>query len=181
MGTVFRFHAVKRPFLWIAAAWAVHQMLPEVIFVMVGSGALWEEARARVSALGLEAMFRFPGQVKNVTDYLACFDLFMLTSASEGLPNSLIEAQLAGVPVLSTDVGGARETFSPGVTGRLVAEAIAEALAEAAVQCLTDEDWRSGAKERSREMALQSFSIERYVENLFALYEIPPARATVSP
>lgn len=180
LGTVFRFHAVKQPLLWIEAAWAVHQMLPDVIFVMVGGGPLWEEARARVSALGLEAMFRFPGQVKNVTDYLACFDLFMLTSASEGLPNSLIEAQLAGVPVLSTDVGGARETFSPDVTGRLVAEATAEALAEAAVQCLTDEDWRSGAKERSREMALRSFGIERYVENLFALYEISPARATVS-
>ena len=181
MGTAFRFHAVKRPLLWIEAAAAIHQMLPDVIFVMVGDGPLWEEARARVSALGLEAAFRFPGQVKNIMDYLACFDLFMLTSASEGLPNSLVEAQLAGVPVLSTDVGGARETFSPGVTGRLVAQATPEALAEAAVACLADEGWRSNAKEKSREFALRWFGIEHYVENLFALYDCAHAPAAVNP
>ncbi len=170
VGTVFRFHPVKRPLLWIDAAEAIHRALPGVHFVMVGAGALLEEARGRVSSHGLEGIFHFPGQVKNVPDYLACFDLFMLTSTSEGLPNSLVEAQLAGVPVLSTDVGGARETFSPGVTGRLVKAASAEALAEAAVVCLTDDKWRGAARERSRETALRSFSIERYVENLLALY-----------
>ncbi|MGI9169332.1 MAG: glycosyltransferase, partial [Caulobacteraceae bacterium] len=138
LGTVFRFHAVKRPLLWIEAARAVHAELPNAVFVMVGDGALLGEARARVSALGLEASFRFPGQVKNVPDYLACFDLFMLTSRREGLPNSLVEAQLAGVPVLSTDVGGARETFLPGVTGRLAPGDSAEALGAAAIDCLTD-------------------------------------------
>ncbi len=181
VGTVFRFHAVKRPLLWVETARAVHQALPDVIFVMVGGGPLWHEARARVASLGMESVFHFPGQVKNVPDYLACFDLFMLTSVSEGLPNSLVEAQLAGVPVLSTDVGGARETFSPGVTGRLVARATPEALAEAAVACLADEGWRSNAKEMSRAFALQRFSIERYVENLFAHYDGTPAGAPVNP
>src|SRR5471030_1188339 len=112
---------------------------------MVGDGALLDEVRVRVSSLGLRGIFHFPGQVKNVPDYLACFDLFMLTSESEGLPNTLVEAQLAGVPVLATDVGGARETFSSGVTGRLVTAATPEALAEAAVACLTDHDWRHEA------------------------------------
>jgi glycosyltransferase involved in cell wall biosynthesis len=173
VGTVFRFHPVKRPLLWVEAAQAIHRVLPGVHFVMVGDGALLAEVRARVSACGLEDIFHFPGQVKNVPDYLACFDLFMLTSESEGLPNTLVEAQLAGVPVLATDVGGARETFTPGVTGRLVTAATAEALAEAAVACLTDDEWRGAARARSRQGALQSFSIERYVENLLALYGPP--------
>jgi glycosyltransferase involved in cell wall biosynthesis len=175
VGTVFRFHPVKRPLLWIEAAVAIHRALPGVHFVMVGVGALMEEARERVSFYGLDEIFHFPGQVKNVPDYLACFDLFMLTSESEGLPNSLVEAQLAGVPVLSTDVGGARETFSPGVTGRLAPAATAEALAEAAVACLTDDDWRRDARGRSREDALRSFSIECYMENLLALYGSSPS------
>ena len=173
MGTVFRFHSIKRPLLWIEAARLVHAALPGVIFVMVGDGPLWEDAQARVAALGLEATFRFPGQVKNVPDYLACFDLFMLTSLSEGLPNSLIEAQLAGVPVLSTDVGGARETFLPEITGRLAADS-AEALAKAAVACLTDDAWRAAAGVRSRENALHAFSIDRYMENLFSRYGVAP-------
>ncbi|MEO8927809.1 MAG: glycosyltransferase [Caulobacteraceae bacterium] len=175
MGAVFRFHAVKRPLLWIEAARAVHQALPNAIFIMVGDGALWEEARARVAALGLEAVFHFPGQVKNVADYLACFDLFMLTSSSEGLPNSLVEAQLAGVPVLATDAGGARETFVPGVTGRLAPDASAETLAAAAVACLTDEVWRAAARARSREHALRVFGIDAYMKNLMAVYGSAPA------
>jgi glycosyltransferase involved in cell wall biosynthesis len=170
VGTVFRFHPVKRPHLWVDAALAIHRALPGVHFVMVGGGALLEEVRARVSSYQMDGIFHFPGQVKNVPDYLACFDLFMLTSSSEGLPNSLVEAQLAGVPVISTDVGGARETFSPGVTGRLVKVATPEALAEAVVACLTDDQWRDAAREAARAVALRSFSIERYMEDLLALY-----------
>ncbi|MGI8839807.1 MAG: glycosyltransferase [Caulobacteraceae bacterium] len=181
VGTAFRFHAVKRPLLWIEAALAIHRRLPGVVFVMVGGGPLWQEARSRVAALGLDEVFRFPGQVKNVADYLVTFDLFMLTSLSEGLPNSLVEAQLAGVPVLSTDVGGARETFRPGVTGRLAPAATPEALAEAAVGCLTDEAWRSAAKEKARDGALRAFGIERYMENLLALYGDGPERAPEKP
>ena len=181
LGTVFRFHSVKRPFLWIDAASLVHRALPDAHFVMVGDGALWEEARARAAAHGLQDHVHFSGQVRNVADYLSCFDLFMLTSSSEGLPNSLVEAQLAGVPVLSTDVGGAKETFVPGVTGRLVADASAEALAEAAVACLSDGAWLRRAAMESRQNALKSFSIDRYVENLIALYKDMPAGDVPAP
>ncbi|MBA3810162.1 MAG: glycosyltransferase [Caulobacteraceae bacterium] len=171
LGTVFRFHAVKRPFLWIDAASLVHRALPDVHFVMVGDGALWEDSRAYAENQGLRDHLHFTGQVKNVADYLSCFDLFMLTSSSEGLPNSLVEAQLSGVPVLSTDVGGARETFTPGLTGWLVSEASAEALASAAVACLGDDEWRERAANESRPNALKYFSIDRYIERLLALYD----------
>lgn len=172
LGAVFRFHRVKRPFLWIDAASLVHRALPDAHFVMVGDGALWGESRAYAATVGLRDHLHFTGQVKNVPDYLACFDLFMLTSSSEGLPNSLVEAQLAGVPVLSTDVGGAKETFLPGLTGRVVADASPQALAEAAVACLTDEAWRRGAAPKSRENAAKCFSIDRYIENLIKLYNL---------
>jgi glycosyltransferase involved in cell wall biosynthesis len=107
LGTVFRFEPVKRPSLWIEAAAHVADKLPDARFLMVGGGAQWEAARAQVASLGLSDRFHFPGKVRNVGDYLACMDVFMLTSKVEGLPNSLVEAQLAGVPVITTDVGGA--------------------------------------------------------------------------
>jgi glycosyltransferase involved in cell wall biosynthesis len=88
----------------------------------------------------------------------------------EGLPNSLVEAQLAGVPVVATDVGGARETFVPGVTGRLVDVHSPERLAAAAVDCLTDKAWRDRAKVVSRRTALGRFGIDRYLTSLLALY-----------
>jgi len=170
LGTVFRFNRVKRPWLWIDAASKVAEHLPEARFVMVGDGAEWDDAVAQVASLGLTDRFHFPGQVKNVADYLACMDAFMLTSRVEGLPNSLVEAQLAGVPVVSTDVGGARETFVPGLTGRLVDVHTPEALAAAAIDCLTNQSWRDHAKVKSRQMAIRRFGIDRYLRSLIALY-----------
>jgi glycosyltransferase involved in cell wall biosynthesis len=170
LGTVFRFDRVKQPWLWIDAAERVAERLPEASFIMVGGGAEWESARARVESHGLSDRFHFPGQVRNVADYLACLDVFMLTSRVEGLPNSLVEAQLAGVPVISTDVGGARETFIPGVTGRLVDVQSPEALAEAAIECLTNRAWRDHASVKSRQMATRRFGIDRYLSSLIALY-----------
>ena len=170
LGTVFRFEPVKRPALWIDAAARVAERLPDARFVMVGGGAQWEAARAQVASLGLSDRFHFPGKVRNVGDYLACMDVFMLTSQVEGLPNSLVEAQLAGVPVVTTDVGGARETFVPGVTGRLVDIPAPERLADAAIDCLTDQAWRERASVKARRMALARFGIDRYLTSLLANY-----------
>jgi glycosyltransferase involved in cell wall biosynthesis len=171
LGTVFRFEPVKRPSLWIEAAAHVADKLPDARFLMVGGGAQWEAARAQVASLGLSDRFHFPGKVRNVGDYLACMDVFMLTSKVEGLPNSLVEAQLAGVPVITTDVGGARETFVPGVTGRLVDIPTPQRLAGAAIDCLTNQAWRERASVKSRRMALARFGIQRYLTSLLALYE----------
>ncbi len=171
LGTVFRFEPVKRPSLWIEAAALVADKLPDARFVMVGGGAQWEAARAQVASLGLSERFHFPGKVRNVGDYLACMDAFMLTSKVEGLPNSLVEAQLAGVPVITTDVGGARETFVPGVTGRLVDIPTPDRLAGAAIDCLTDQAWRERASVKSKRMAVTRFGIDRYLRSLLALYD----------
>ncbi len=170
IGTVFRFDPVKRPRLWIEAAARVAAARPDASFLMVGGGALWEPAREQVAALGLTGRFVFPGQVRNVADYLACLDLFMLTSRVEGLPNSLIEAQLAGVPVITADVGGAGETFEAEVSGRGVADADPERLAAACLACLGDAAWMARARVASREQALRRFGIEEYLRNLLRIY-----------
>lgn len=173
LGTVFRFESVKRPALWIEAARRVADQLPDARFLMVGSGARWDDSRTQVAALGLTDRFHFPGTVRNVGDYLACMDVFMLTSQVEGLPNSLVEAQLAGVPVIATDVGGARETFVPGVTGRLVDSHTPERLATVAVDCLTNREWRERANIMARQAAVGRFGIDRYLTSLLALYGTP--------
>ena len=170
IGTVFRFDPVKRPRLWIDAAARIAAARPDVSFVMVGGGARLEPARDHAAGLGLAERIVFTGQVRNVSDYLACFDLFMLTSRVEGLPNSLIEAQLAGVPVITADVGGAGETFEEGRSGRRVADADAERLAGACLACLGDPAWMASAKIASREQALRRFGIDVYLRNLLKFY-----------
>jgi len=82
------------------------------------------------------------------------WDLFVLPSLWEGLPNTVVEAMALGVPVVATDVGGTRELVRPGRTGRLVPAANEDALGRAMAEALTDAD-------ESRRMAVTARNFVR--------------------
>ena len=104
-----RFTQVKRPDLVLEIAKA----LPNVTFVMAGGGELFESCKA-----GAPKNVKLVGfQDKNEMWKIA--DIGLCTSDSEGMPLSLIEAQMAGVPVVSTDVGSVSEIVLDGITGKL--------------------------------------------------------------
>lgn len=90
---------------------------PQVRFVLVGSGP--DEARFRKEAAGLDNVI-FTGEVGNVGDYLAAFNLFLYPSRHEGLGSTLIDALEAGLPVVATAVGGIPEIIRDGENGVLV-------------------------------------------------------------
>jgi glycosyltransferase involved in cell wall biosynthesis len=104
-----RFTQVKRPDLVLEIAKA----LPDITFVMAGGGELLESSRARepknVKLVGFQ----------NKDEMWKMADIGLCTSDSEGMPLSLIEAQMAGVPVVSTDVGSVAEIVIDGKTGKL--------------------------------------------------------------
>ena len=77
-----------------------------------------------------------------VISWLEAFDLFLLTSSIEGLPNVLIEAQAAGVPVLSTPAGGSEDTFSNYSSGVLLEDDSSTEIAESICRSLEDVRWR---------------------------------------
>jgi glycosyltransferase involved in cell wall biosynthesis len=98
--------------------------------------------------------------------------LFLLTSIVEGLPNVLIEAQAFGVPVISTDAGGARDTFIDGETGVLVTEPTGDTLARAILNCLNNPEWMKIAKANSSEAARKRFSQEVMIKRLKEIYAL---------
>lgn len=130
LGTVMRFTPNKRPGLWVEAAIKLSRALPDARFIMVGDGQGVTEARAKARAAGLSDRILFTGASDDVGFWLAQMDAFLLLSEFEGLPNVLIEAQIAGVPVISTPAGGATETFEDCVTGLTLSTAEAPASAE---------------------------------------------------
>ena len=94
----------------------------------------------------------------------------MLTSEFEGLPNVLIECQGFGVPVVSTDAGGAKETFIQDKTGFLVEDDSPQSLAKVLIKALSDKDWLKQASIEAKENARTMFSIESATSKFVDLY-----------
>lgn len=119
LGTVGNFRPQKDyPFLIDAYA-ELRTSLPSLKLLCVGGGPLLEGAKAQVRALGLGDHVAFSGYTSDVAGHLSAMDLFALCSKWEGLPNVILQAMAAGLPVVSSAVGGCPELVEPDVDGLL--------------------------------------------------------------
>jgi glycosyltransferase involved in cell wall biosynthesis len=106
--------------------------------VVVGDGPLREKLEARARRLGLEGHCRFAGTRTDLGDLLAALDLVVVPSRSEGLPYLVLEAMMAGTPLVATGVGGIPEVLVDGVHGVLVPPRAPARLASAIAGYLDD-------------------------------------------
>jgi glycosyltransferase involved in cell wall biosynthesis len=97
-------------------------------------------------------------------------DVFLLTSRAEGLPNVIIEAQHAGLPVVAPDVGGTAEAIASADTGTAVADRSAGALADAVLAYLNDASRRERIATMAPRLVEQHFSIEAHLRAYEAVY-----------
>jgi len=161
LGVVFRFVEVKRPLLWLEVASLVNNMMEDRIkFQMIGDGPMLETAISFAKELGISDLVDFSGYRDDVKDLLRSFDAFLLTSSIEGLPNVLIEAQSMGVPVISTNAGGAKETFLDTVTGLLVDSSDPNVIAGAVCEVLRSKAYKDSAEKAGREFVFERFGID---------------------
>jgi glycosyltransferase involved in cell wall biosynthesis len=123
----------------LRAAAALAEDCPRAVFAAVGQGPLHEEVHRLRDELGLAGRFHLLGHREDVVDLLAAADVFVLASHWEGLPIAVVEALAAGVPVVSTRVGGLPEAVTDGVHGLLVPPGRPDELA-AAVRRLVEDD-----------------------------------------
>lgn len=133
--------------------------------VLVGANPGKWEPLAR--ELDVADLFVFIARTPHVADYLGIFDAFIISSLSESLPNTLLEACLAGLPVLSTAVGGIPELVEG--RGILVPPGNPPALAEGLLRLERDREARARFAAASRELSA-TFTIERKVDEVEALY-----------
>ena len=138
--------------------------------LIAGDGPLKPQLESLVRSLGIDADVTLLGERRDVPDLLAACDVFVLSSDSEGMSNTIIEAMAAGRPVVATDVGGNPELVADGETGVLVesgsAAAMAAAIAALATDCATRE--RMGAAGRDR--ACREFAVSRMLADYERLY-----------
>jgi glycosyltransferase involved in cell wall biosynthesis len=120
VGTVGKLSRVKDHQTFLRAAGMIAAERDDVAFLVVGEGPLRRELEDLTGELGLGGRVHFLGRRGDVPSLLKLMDVFALTSVSEGLPNVVMEAQAASLPVVATNVGGVPEVVDDGVSGLLV-------------------------------------------------------------
>jgi glycosyltransferase involved in cell wall biosynthesis len=164
---VGRVTGIKRPDRFVEVAHAVRRDLPAARFVVCGDGDLLPEVAA--TAGDLDGALHLLGWRADVDTVYAAADVVLLTSDNEGMPVSLIEAGLAGLPAVATRVGGVPEVVQDEVTG-LLATTRAEELAAHTVRLLGDDRLRLRMGRHARAWTAERFSAERLVRDMRDLY-----------
>ena len=164
IGTVAALTEHKDHATLLEAAALVLARIPEARFLAVGDGELRPELEARARALGLGDRWIWAGFRRDVDVLLPCFTAFCLSSQSEGLGTSLLDAMNFGRPVVATAAGGIPEAVEDGLTGRLVPVRDPPALAEALVGVLSNADLRVAMGHAGRRRFEERFTAERMVE-----------------
>lgn len=170
VGTVGRVDEYKNQPLLLAAI--APRLGPGVQVVFVGDGPTRAALEAAVAALppAQAAAAHVLGRRMDVARLLPAFDVFALSSRSEGLPLVVPEAMAAGLPVVSTAVGGLPTVVDDGVTGFLTPVDQA-AFARALGRLLDAPALARAMGARAREVALARYSAERMTDDYLALYE----------
>ena len=125
---------------------------PAVKLVIYGEGTLRTVLEALVEEKGLGGRISLPGSVSDVADHICKARIFTLTSNTEGMPNSIMEAMALGIPVIATDCpcGGPSALIEDGVNGLLVPVGDAFALADAFRRIFEDREFELRLRENAR-------------------------------
>ena len=155
----------------IEAAATVVRQVPDTRFVILGTGELEATLRTQITHLHLERHVLLAGFRPDALSLQKGFDLFAMSSVTEGLGTVLLDAMAIGQAVVATRAGGIPEVVAHEQTGVLVPPRDADALAAAIVRLLGDADRRAQLGVAGRERVRASFSVERMVQATLDAYD----------
>ena len=154
----------------IEAAHRVVQVIPDARFVILGEGELREHLEKQVHEHHLEKHVLLPGFRTDVLGCIKGFDLFVMSSVTEGLGTSLLDAMACARPIVATTAGGIPEVVEDGVNGLLVPPRDAQALADAIIRALNDRALRTRMGDAGFARVRERFTVERMIEQTASVY-----------
>jgi glycosyltransferase involved in cell wall biosynthesis len=179
VGTIGRLNEVKCQDLLIRSFGRVRGRDARARLLIVGDGPKRADLDRLVGELGLSGSVHFAGYQAHPERYLQAMDVFALTSRAEGLPLAILEAWAAGLPVVSTRVGGIPMVLEDGRTGLLLDSGDEDALAASLIRLTGDEDLRRRLGEAGRARAEADFDTRRMAGDYHRHYlELLEARGT---
>jgi glycosyltransferase involved in cell wall biosynthesis len=173
VGTIARLFALKGHSDVIKAARQVVDQEPNVRFLFIGDGLLRQPLEQQIASAGLMEHFQFTGLVppNRIPELLGGVDLLVHASLREGLARALPQALIAGKPVVSYDVDGAREVAITGETGFLVPPQDVAALASALSRLAGDAELRQRLGDEGRHRFANQFRHETMTRRIREVYE----------
>lgn len=143
----------------------------KIIFIVIGTGEEKENLIAYTKKLGMENEVIFAGFRNNPEDLLPEFDVFLMTSVSEGLPLTIYEAFAGMIPVVSTNAGGIGEVLEDGKTGILTDIKDTSALAKGVLKVLGDSDFTMNIKQNAFKVVKKGHDLEVLKQNYISFYK----------
>lgn len=139
--------------------------------LIIGEGEDRDKLKDLVNKLGLDDCVEFAGQISNheIPKYMKKSDIFVLPSLSEGFPNVILEAMAAGLPIVSTNVGGVPDIIQEEVNGLLVKPMSPRDTANGVLMLLKDDELRKKMSANNK-IEAQKYSLDKVVDNLENIY-----------
>ncbi len=172
VGKIARLFHLKGHEYVIEAARQLVGAAPSLRFLFVGDGALRKQLQVRIQAAGLDRHFQFFGLAtpEEIPGLVAAMDIVVHASLREGLARALVHGLLAGKPVVSFDVDGAREVVVDGETGYLVHPLDRRGLAHAIQQLAADSALRDRLGSNGRARCEKTFNHRDMTRDIRAVY-----------
>ena len=159
---------IKRPDRFLDVVTEIENRGLEIEFFIAGDGDLLENSKTRIATSDLPV--KVLGWQSNIEKVLSAADIVVLTSDNEGTPLSLIQAGMAGLPVVSTRVGSVSEVVLDGVTGIITGLEIKE-IADALEKLSKSAELRDRMGMAAQEFTLSNFGVDRLVHDHEQLYK----------
>jgi glycosyltransferase involved in cell wall biosynthesis len=176
VGTVGRLHPAKDHVTLIRAFRRVLESHPESVLVVVGNGQLRAELEQCARAEGVSERVRLLGDRNDVNELLRGFDLFVMSSLTEGYSVALIEACAVGLPIIATAVGGNTEIVRDGINGSIVEAGDPVLLATAINDLLADTSRAMAMGRAGRDWVLHHGTVEAMASRYEAIYRTAVAQ-----
>lgn len=171
LGTVARLDPIKNHSMLLRAFSMVLEHAPNTYLVIVGDGEMRQTLELLANKLEIDTYVKFVGYKTNPTDYLDLFDLFVLSSLSEGTSMTLLEAMSLSKPCVVTNAGGNPEIVEHDISGLVVENDNPEAFADALIALLSDTQKQSIMAKNAKQIFDEKFDVKRMNMAYRELYE----------
>lgn len=140
--------------------------------ILIGGGAEESYLKQLSQQLRLEDYVRITGEIPNANQWLKGFDIFCMPSVSEGLPNVVMEAAAAGLPIVTWQLPFYEELLTPSETALMAAPGDRAGFEQAVLKLINDQSLREELGAAAQAQITEKFSLDRYIQNMTRVYEM---------